>query len=128
MKIPKGMEPMVFSYAYYEIKDFDKVINFFNSAEDKGLFSIDRVGAEKKEMSGAFLRDYPKGHWNPSSNLPGAKQVVGSAEIKDNTLKVEAMTRGRLKQLREILEQVLGGSIEFQKQEFKDVMEMLRKR
>lgn len=128
MRIPQGMEPMVFSYAHYKVNDFDKVIDFFNKLYDNGLFGIDESNINKKEMSGSFIQDYPKGHWNPMASHPGAKQVLGSAKIENGILKVEAYTRGRLKKARELLEQGLGSSIEFQKEESMDIMEMMKKR
>ena len=126
MKFPKGTELMVLSYAYYQIKDFDMVLTFFRILQDGELFNIDESNVKKQKMSGAFIQDYPKGHWN-YTGLPGEKQVVGGAEISGGILKIDAKAKSALKVLRGIVEQPLEKSIKFQKEEFEDVMEMLKR-
>ncbi len=70
MKIPQGMEQMVFSFAYYRVKDFEGILSFLKELEKNGLFSI----------------------------------------------------------VRDILEKNMNGLIEFEREEFQDVMEMLKKK
>ena len=66
---------------------------------------------------------------NPLSRLlPGAKQVLGGVEIKKDIPIIDTKTKGNLAALRNMLETALPGSIEFERQEFQDMMEMLRKR
>ena len=117
MRILQGTEQMIFSYAYYTIADVDSVMNFFNTLEDKGLFNIDNLSLKNKEMSGAFVQDYPKRHWNPMAGFAGAKQVIGGVEIKEGILKIDTKTKGGLKNLKLLLEQTLQNSIKFQKEE-----------
>lgn len=50
---------------------------------------------------------------------------MGSATIKDNILKLEAKTKGTLKDFRKIIESNLNGSIEFDKIEYHDIMKEL---
>ena len=125
MKIPKGMEAVVFSTAYYKVNDFGKVHDFFIKLSESGFFGSDKEDPKAKILSGSFIRDYPKGHWNPMASVKGAKQVVGNIEIKNSILKVEANTKSGLQGIMEILEQGLGSVLEFQSEEFKDPMEML---
>ena len=120
------MEPMVFSYAYYNVNDFQRIMAVFNMMQDKGLFLVDKEDMAKEEMIGSFIQSYPKNHWNPLAG-PNAKQVLGSAEIKNHILKIETHSKNGLKKMRGLLEQMLGESIAFQKEEFKDVMDMLKK-
>lgn len=128
MKIPQGMEQMVFSFAYYRVKDFDEILSFLKEFEKNGLFSIDEFNIKAQKLSGAFLREYPKNHWNPFSKMTGAKQVIGGAEIKEGYLKIDTRTKHSLSNLRDILEKNMNGLIEFEREEFQDVMEMLRKK
>jgi len=127
MKKQQGMEQMVFSYAYYKIKDYSKTLSFFKEMEKRRLFNIDSHDVESQELNGTFLMDYPKGHWNPFSQMPGAKQVIGSIEIKDGILKCEAHTKSRLVGLRSLLNESLEDAIEFEKEEYQDPLEMFRK-
>ena len=127
MKLPKGMEPMIFSYAYYKVNDFEKIIAFFKELEEKNLLVIDKCYSKKQTFIGAFVRPYPKGHWNPLSNMPGAVQILCGVEIKNQILKIDTKTKSGLEGFRKILEESLKGIIEFERQEFEDVMEMLRK-
>lgn len=120
------MEPLVFSFAYYEILDFNILAEFFRTLQDGKLFDIDKVSKEKQEMIGVFVQDYPKNHWN-RMGIPGEKQVVGGAEIKKDILKIDAKTKSTLKMLRELLEGTLKENIKFQKEEFEDIMDMFRK-
>ena len=121
------MENLIFSYAYYKIMDFEKMIAFFRELEEKEIFGIDKFNAEKKILSGSFTRSYPKDHWNPMAKFPGARQIVGQASAKEDTLKLETMTKSGLKQVRKLIESELGGAILFEKEEFKDPMEKFRR-
>ncbi|MDI6738580.1 MAG: hypothetical protein QME12_08800 [Nanoarchaeota archaeon] len=122
MKLPEGTELLVFSYAYYRVIEHEKLFWFFKTAGKGGLFVIDSFKAKSNEMSGAFVRDYPKGHWNA---IMGGKQVLGGAEIKGGKLTIDAKSRGGLKVLREILETHIPDCIEFEREEFQDPMEEL---
>ena len=126
MKVPKGMEAVVFSSAYYKVHDFEKVHDFLIRLSEKGLFGSEKENPKTKTLKGCFIRDYPKGHWNPLAGTPGAKQVVGNVKIKNGILKIQANTKSGLKSIREILNQGLGKIIEFQREEFKDPREMLK--
>lgn len=123
--MPQGTEPMVFSYAYYHIIEHEKPFWFFKEAEKLGLFVIDELKVKSCKMSGAFVRDYPKGHWN---FMPRAKQVLGGAKIEGGKLILDAKSRGGLAVLRSILENALQGCIELEREEFHDAMEMFKKK
>lgn len=128
MELPQGMEEMVFSFAHYRVKDFDRILSFLKGLEKEGLFAIDEVNAKSQRLSGAFLMPYPKGHWNPLSKLPGAKQVIGGTKINGGHMEIDAKTRRSLSNLRHLLEKTIGSLIEFEREEFQDVMGMLRKK
>lgn len=128
MKIPQGMEQMVFSFAYYRVKDFEGILYFLKELEKDDLFSIDEFNIKSQKLSGTFLMEYPKNHWNPFSKMAGAKQVIGGAEIKVGYLKIDTRTKHSLSNLRDILEKNMNGLIEFEREKFQDVMEMLKKK
>ena len=123
MRIPKGMEVMVLSYAYCSVIEHEKVFWFFKTSEKGGLFVIDAFDAKAKKMSGAFVRGSPKGYWNA---LFRAKQVVGGVELKDGTMVIDAKTKGGLAELRGIVDEILSGAVKFERQKFNDFMEILR--
>lgn len=122
------MEMMVLSYAHYTVKDFEKVISAFKELEKGGLFVMDSTGKKSHGLTGGFVRDYPKNHWNPLSKLLGARQVVGGAELKNGILTIDAKTRGGLAQLRKIVEERLSRSVEFKHEEFRTFGGMPAKR
>lgn len=128
VEISKGMEEMVFSFAYYRVKDFDRLLSFLKGLEKKGLFSIDELNIKSQKLSGTFLMEYPKDHWNPFSKMPGAKQVLGGAQIEGGYLKIDTRTKHSLSNLRDILEKTMKGLIEFEREEFQDVREMLKRK
>lgn len=122
MKPPKGTELLVLSYAHYRMVEREKLFLFFKTAEKGGLFVIDSFKPKSNQMSGAFIRDYPKDHWNA---IMGGKQVLGGAEIKDGKLTIDTKTKGGLKALREVLETHVPECIEFESEEFHNPMEGL---
>ncbi|MFH1545585.1 MAG: hypothetical protein ABIE23_05900 [archaeon] len=125
MKIPEAMDKMVFSYAYYEMKDFSKLVPFFEALEKEDLFWIDECNKKKGLLKGTFVRDYPKGHWNHLAATPGAKQVAGGTEVKNGVLKIDAKTKSGLTALQEIIEESLSDSINFKKEEFEQVKQAI---
>ena len=126
MDIMNGMEPMVFSYAYYKVNNAGAVISFFKTLAKKGFFSIDE--SKPENFKGAFLLPYPKDHWNPLSKLLGAKQVVGGAELKEGILLIDTRSKTGLRKQRELVEKCLCSDITFEREEFEDVMEALKKK
>ncbi|MBU0757607.1 MAG: hypothetical protein KKF44_06060 [Nanoarchaeota archaeon] len=128
MKIPEGMEQMIFSNAYYKVNEYENVFYIFNKLAEKDIFIIDEFNPRKKEMTGSFVRDYPKNHWNPASKFPGAKQVFGHMSIKNGILSIDAKTKLHHKEFRELIEGFLKYSIQFEREEFTDPMEMIRKK
>lgn len=123
-------EKLVFSYVYYKIKDYDRVVSFFKDLKRRGLFNIDSQDIQSQELNGTFVMAYPKNHWNPFSMLLGAKQVLGGAEIKDGILKCDTKTKSGLAKLRSLIETTPGvkDAIEFEKEEYEDIMERLKKK
>lgn len=127
MKLPKGTEQMVFCNAHYKIIEHENVFYLFQKLAEKDMFVIDDYKPRKKEMIGCFVRDYPKNHWNPASKNPGAKQILGDVRIKGGNLIIESKTKSQHKEFKGLVEEFLKYSIQFEKEEFMDPMEMLRK-
>lgn len=104
MKIPQGMEKVVFSFAYYKVRDFEKAHDFFIKLSEEGLFGSEKENRKARILIGCFIRDYPKGHWNPLASARGAKQVVGNVEIKNGILRIETNTKSDLESIRTIIQ------------------------
>ncbi|MBI2653086.1 hypothetical protein HYX00_06475 [Candidatus Woesearchaeota archaeon] len=121
-----NMENLIFSYAYYKIADFDKLMAFFAGLQGKEMFSIEKADLDKKILSGAFIRPYPKNHWNPLAKSPNARQVMGNLSAKGDNLKLEAMTKSGLKTARDLIESELSGAVIFEREEYKDPLERFR--
>src|SRR3989338_6022812 len=102
-----NMEQLIFSYAYYLIADFDKLMAFFKALHENELFTIDTSSSDKKMLSGAFIRPYPKNHWSPFAKSSAGRQVIGHMSAKDGNLKLETMTKSGLKEARQLLESAL---------------------
>jgi len=128
MKIPEGMEPLVFSYAYYKVKEYGSIISFFRELENKGLFITNSHNSDLQKLNGTFVMECPEGDWNPLSTMPGAKLVLGGARITDGVLKCDTKTKSGLARLRYLLETNLKDAIEFEKEEYEDIMDKLRKK
>lgn len=126
MKIPKGMEEVVFSSAYYRVKEFNVVCAFLSKWQESDLFAIEEINEKKQYLRGVFTRRYPKDHWNPLSKMPGAFQILGDAEIKDSMLKISLKTKSDLATVRKVFEDFIGKAIEFQREEFKNWRDALK--
>ena len=75
-----------------------------------------------------WTRAYPKGHWNPMSTMPGARQIIGDIHVNfDNTLKLEPKTKGWMTGLIYYMMDVLGKEIKLISLEFQNPLDMLRK-
>lgn len=105
--IPEGKEPMFFSTAIFSINDADSAITKIEQLAD--------VDCAEESISGlryTWTRPYPKGHWNPMSNQPGARQILGDILINyDNTLKLETKTKGWMTSLIYYMINTLGNDI-----------------
>lgn len=84
----EGMEPMCFTKAVFQIKDVDQI-----RKKLKRLHDIDL--AEDNPPHYVWSRRYPKGHWNPASKLPGARQILAHIDLnpQQNTLEMETKTK-----------------------------------
>jgi len=75
-----------------------------------------------------WTRKYPKGHWNPMSRMPSARQVIGDIQINyDNTLKLETKTKSFMTGLIYYMISALGREIKLISLEFENPLNMLRK-
>ena len=121
-----NMENLIFSYAHYKIVDFYKLMEFFAGLQEKGMFSIEKADSGRKILSGAFIRPYPKNHWNPMAKSPTARQVIGHVSVNGDNFKIETMTKSGLKTARQLVESELGEAILFEKEDYEDPLDRFR--
>lgn len=120
--IPEGKEPMFFSTAFFSINDADSAITKVEQLSD-----IDCTEESKTDVCFIWTRAYPKGHWNPMSNQPGARQILGNIQINyDNTLKLETKTKGWMTSLIYYMINTLGNDIRLTSLEFKSPLDFLK--
>ena len=120
--IPEGKEPIFFSTAIFSIKDADSAVTKIEQLPD--------VDCAEESISGlryTWTRAYPKGHWNPMSNQPGARQILGDILINyDNTLKLETKTKGWMTTLIYYMINTLGNDIKLTSLEFQNPLDFLK--
>lgn len=122
--VPGGMEQMCFSSAVLKIKDAEAVIKKFERFSDLHVQDEDKDGVDF-----VWTRAYPKGHWNPMSKEPGARQDIGNLRVSfDDTLRLEARTKSWLTGFIFYMIDVLGSGMKLIDLEFKDPMDFLKKR
>ena len=121
--IPAGKEPMFFSTAIFEIDNAELAMRNIEKLAD-----VDLAGEDKDGAHCVWTRAYPKGHWNPMSNMIGARQIIGNIRINfDNTLKLETKTKSWMTGLIYYMMSVLGKDIKLINLEFQNPLDMLRK-
>jgi len=121
--LPPGQEPMFFSTAVFKIGDAKQAI-----AKVGKLSDVHIADENKDGVNYTWTRAYPKGHWNPMSRLPGARQVVGDIHINyDNTLRLETRSKSLMTGLIYNVVSALGREIKLVSLEFQNPMDMLRK-
>jgi hypothetical protein len=120
--IHEGKEPIFFSTAIFSIDDADSAI-----AKIEQLPDVDCTEESKTGLCLIWTRAYPKGHWNPMSNQPGARQILGNIQINyDNTLKLETKTKGWMTSLIYYIINTLGNDIRLTSLEFKSTLDFLK--
>lgn len=120
--IPEGKEPMFFSTAIFSINDADSAI-----AKIEQLPDVDYTEESKTGLRYIWTRAYPKGHWNPMSNQPGARQILGNIQINyDNTLKIETKTKGWMTSLIYYMINTLGNDIKLIGLKFQNPLDFLK--
>lgn len=105
--VAAGKEPVFFCKATFEIDDPE-------SAMDKieELDNIDIAEEGKAYTEYIWSRDYPNGHWNPMSNMPGSRQSLGNVRVDlEGTLRLETMTKSWMINLIFRMHDVLGQDI-----------------
>ena len=121
--LPPGKEPMFFSTAVFKMNSAELAMRKFEQLADVNLADEDKDGAHY-----VWTRAYPKGHWNPMSTMPGARQIIGDIHVNfDNTLKLETKTKGWMTGLIYYMMDVLGKEIKLISLEFQNPLDMLRK-
>lgn len=121
--IPAGKEPVFFSTAVFKIDNAELAMAKIEQLPDVDLTKEDKNGAHY-----TWTRAYPKGHWNPMSTMPGARQVIGNIRVNFNdTLKLETKTKSWMTGLIYYMMDVLGKGIKLISLKFQNPMDMLRK-
>src|SRR3972149_5390407 len=119
-----GQEPMFFSTAMFKIDSAEQTMRKIEQLNDINLADEEREGKHY-----IWTREYPKGHWNPMSTMPGARQIIGNIHVNfDNTLKLETKTKGWMTGLIYYMIKVLGKEIRLINLEFLNPLEILRKK
>jgi len=121
--IPAGKEPIFFSTAVFKIDSAELAMTKIEQLPDVDLTKEDKNGAHY-----IWTRAYPKGHWNPMSTVPGARQIIGNIHvIFDDTLKLETKTKSWMTGLIYYMMSVFGQEIKLISLEFQNPMDMLKK-
>ena len=90
--VPAGKEPVFFCKATFEIDDPESAMMKMEELDD-----VDIAEEGKAYMEYSWSRDYPGGHWNPMSSMPGSRQTMGNIRVDlESTLKLETMTKSRM--------------------------------
>jgi len=122
--LPAGKEPVFFSTAIFKIDDAESAMEEIGRLRDVDLTDEDEGAAYY-----VWTRAYPKGHWNPMSNTPGARQIIGNIQVNfDNTLQLETKTKGWMTGLIYRMIDVLGTDIELVSLEFENPLDIFRAR
>lgn len=117
--LPAGKEPMFFSTAVFRIENAELAMRKIGKLPDMDI---------AEENGYVWTRPYPKGHWNPMSNMPGARQIIGDIQINsDNTLRLETKTKSWMTGLIYCVMRVLGREIKLISLEFQNPLDILSK-
>jgi hypothetical protein len=120
--LPAGKEPMFFSTAIFKIDDAESAMEKIGRLRDVDLEDEDEEAAYY-----VWSRAYPKGHWNPMSNMPGARQIIGNIQVNfDNTLQLETKTKSWMTALIYRMMDVLGTDIELISMEYGNPLDLFR--
>jgi len=117
-----GKEHVILSKAVFKIPH--SVIAFKKIKRIHEIFLEENT---KKCYKLVWSRPYPKDHWNPLSQMKGARQICGDITILPNNLLI-AETRGKtlMIELIFIIRDILGENIELKKLRLQDPLEILK--
>ena len=122
--LPAGKEPMFFSTAVFKIDDAESAMAKIGRLRDVDLEDEDE---DEEAAYYVWTRAYPKGHWNPMSNMPDARQIIGDIQVNfDNTLQLETKTKSWMTGLIYHMMDVLGTDIELISLEFENPLDVFR--
>jgi len=121
--LPTGREPMIFCTAILKIDNAELAISKIEKLSDVWLADIN-----EERVYYIWTRPYPKGHWNPISKTPGARQIIGEIQVNfDNTLTLETKTKSWMTQLIHLMIDVLDEDIRLINLEFESPLDLLKK-
>ncbi|MBU4175777.1 MAG: hypothetical protein KJ686_12860, partial [Actinobacteria bacterium] len=119
--VPAGKEPVFFCKATFEIDDPESAMMEIDELDD-----VDIAEEGKAYTEYAWSRDYPEGHWNPMSSMPGARQAMGNIRVDlESTLRLETMTKGRMINLIFKMLDVLSQDIRLTELQFENPLDIL---
>ena len=116
-----GTAKMIFSTGIYAIDNPEEII--------KNLSEMDCFEKESKrgqKTTFLWVRDYPKNHWNPMSQISGAKQILGDIIVEKDKLTINMKISGNLYYSRMLIENKLGKRLKKISVEFMYPMEILK--
>jgi len=118
--LPVGKEPVFFSTAIFKIDDAESAMAKIGRLRDVDL-------EDEEAAYYVWTRAYPKGHWNPMSNMPDARQIIGNIQVNlDNTLQLETKSKSWMTGLVYHMMDVLGTDIELVSLEFENPLDIFR--
>lgn len=119
--VPAGKEPVFFCKATFEIDDPESAMMKMEELDD-----VDIAEEGKAYMEYSWSRDYPGGHWNPMSSMPGARQSMGNIRVDlESTLRLETMTKSRMIKLIFYMLDVLGQDIRLTELHFENPLDIM---
>ena len=119
--VPAGKEPVFFCEATFEIDGPESAMDELDDIDD---IDIDEEGKDYTEYG--WSREYPKGHWNPMSDMPGARQSLGHIRVcLDGTMRLETMTKSLMIGLIFKMLDVLGHDIRLTELRLENPLDMM---
>jgi hypothetical protein len=124
-EIPEGKDLTIVTRVLLAVPDTDRLITLLDKAAPE--FSRDSVDSGIAKFTAS--RAYPKGHWNPMSRLPGARQNIGELELDKNesTVSVESNTLAFAARVITRIIELYGPGIDLLEAEYNDPNEEVKR-
>ena len=107
-ELPAGKDLVIFTEIDMHAGDGDRLASQLDAAEPE-FHREQRKGGVSQYVA---TREYPEGHWNPNSRLPGARQILGTARLQREKVTVTANTLGFAAQIAYRIIQMHGPGVE----------------
>lgn len=106
--------------AMYAVKDYGTLLGTLSKFKDFRLVNMGDNG-----VAFYWLRNYPKEHWSPLKDIPGAKECLGNVFLSKENLVIEVKNEKTLAQCRRILEHLAGNNVLYRGKEYVDPLEIM---